>query len=785
MYGVTHLLEMKTNLRIRRALAAFAVFCFAFTASAQVYINEILADNKTAYNVDGEFPDYVELINTNETTAVNIANFRLSIDPTKPNDHNSSYIFPANSIVPAGGFLLVICDGNTNQRYHTKFSIGKKGENLWFLGAQQGRRDSVAFGFQVTDYSMGRTNPAPNTPYALCYPTPGAENIAVPASEMGVRNNIRFNEWMPSRDTQDDWFEIYNPEPFPVDIGRIVFSDRTNTLTQCTNRPIVTNSWMEAGGFLQFFADDHAEQGWDQVDFKMTSVGEPLIIFAPNKSTIIHQVTWTNAVLNVSYGWLPDGNTNDPIVTFPVNRDTPGDSNFLPIDNVLINEILAHTDPPLEDAIELYNPTATAVDISGWWLSDDKQTYDKFRIPNGTIIQPHGYVVFYEYLGEPGGFNPNGQGIFPSFSLSSSQGDDVYLYSTYPGQTKLNGFRRGVDFPASQNGLSYGRYITSTGESDFVPMSLTFGTTVRAGDATNRLDEFRSGTGATNGGPVFGPLVITEIMYHPPDFIIDTNIIQNELDEYVEIYNASTLTQYLWDRTVYTYPPFGYAYTNTYHLRGQIDFNFPTNVSLAPGESLLVVNFGLTNTIQLNTFRAKYRVPANVKIFGAYGGKLSDGGGTFQIERPDAPQLPGRPDAGFVPYLRVDKVRYDDDLPFPPEADGVRIDPFNPNSLGYCLVRTFPEQYGSDVINWEIAPPSPGYQIISNSVAVAGSTVTINFKGLAGSGYTAQFKNGLEEGTWQKLQDFAPQSSTGPRQVVATVTPGAKRFYRVVTPIQP
>jgi hypothetical protein len=421
-------------------------------------------------------------------------------------------------------------------------------------------------------------------------------------------------------------------------------------------------------------------------------------------------------------------------------------------------------------------------------LSDNKDEYNKFHIPPNTIIQPKGYVVFYEYLGEGCcGFNPNGLGIFPSFSFSSSQGDSCYLFATDPVTGKLNGYRRGVDFPAAANGVSFGRYITSTGESDFVPMEfLTFGTDVKAGDPTNRLDEFRTGTGAPNSAPMLGPLVINEIMYHPPDIISGTNIFDNDLDEYIEIYNVSLSTVKLFDTNVYPYSPFEYAYTNTWHVRGDIDFNFPTNVSLGAGQSLLLVNFGLTNTIQLNTFRAKYNVPANVQIFGAYGGHLSNGGGTVQIERPDAPQGPGHDDEGFVPYVRIDKVRYDDEPPWPIEADGVRINPTSPNSIGYALARVQPEFYGGEVTNWIAAVPSAGRQTISNYVSmVSSNTVAVNFYGLAGSGYTVQFKNGLEGAGWLKLQDMPPQSTSGPRQVLTTVAPGTKRFYRVVTPIQP
>ena len=51
----------------------------------------------------------------------------------------------------------------------------------------------------------------------------------------------------------------------------------------------------------------------------------------------------------VSQGRFPDGSAN--IVSFPTTV-SPGESNYLPLTNAVANEILTHTDPPLEDAIE-------------------------------------------------------------------------------------------------------------------------------------------------------------------------------------------------------------------------------------------------------------------------------------------------------------------------------------------------------------------------------------------------------------------------------------------------
>ena len=71
------------------------------------------------------------------------------------------------------------------------------------------------------------------------------------------------------------------------------------------------------------------------------------------------------------------------------------------------------------DAVELFNPNAAPVDISGWFLSDDLTAPTKFRIPPGTVIPASGYAVFDETQ-----FNTG-----PTAFALSSLGDQVYLFS--------------------------------------------------------------------------------------------------------------------------------------------------------------------------------------------------------------------------------------------------------------------------------------------------------------------------------------------------------------------
>ncbi|MEJ6729845.1 MAG: lamin tail domain-containing protein [Akkermansiaceae bacterium] len=56
---------------------------------------------------------------------------------------------------------------------------------------------------------------------------------------------------------------------------------------------------------------------------------------------------------------------------------------------------LADEDGDFEDWIEIYNPSATATDLSGWHLSDDSTDRLKWTFPAGASIPAGGYLVVF------------------------------------------------------------------------------------------------------------------------------------------------------------------------------------------------------------------------------------------------------------------------------------------------------------------------------------------------------------------------------------------------------
>ena len=127
--------------------------------------------------------------------------------------------------------------------------------------------------------------------------------------------------------------------------------------------------------------------------------------------------------------------------------------------------MLAHTDPPLTpaDSIELFNPSAEAVNIGGWYLSDSSADWLKFQIPVGTMLPPGGYLVFDE-----GDFNPTPLTPGPrDFALNGAHGDDAWLVIP-DGAGGVARFVDEVHFPATPNGESMGR--VPNGSGTFAPL---------------------------------------------------------------------------------------------------------------------------------------------------------------------------------------------------------------------------------------------------------------------------------------------------------------------------
>jgi hypothetical protein len=330
---------------------------------------------------------------------------------------------------------------------------------------------------------------------------------------------------------------------------------------------------------------------------------------------------------------------------------SPGadDSGIIPNPGaIVINELLAmlaNTPGNSPDWIELHNTTDTAIDISGWYLSDGGSNLTKYEIPAGTTIPANGYIVFYEdrHFGNPSLATP--------FALSAD-GEQVYLSSAENGV--LTGYRQVEDFGASATGVSFGRYYKpSTGNYNFVAMS------------ENTPD-------SANSYPKVGPIVITEIMYNPS--WPNGGSYTNDQYEYIELYNMGSEPVSLE----------GWQFTDG------IDFTFPMGGgidTIPAGGYLLVVRHP-------DAFMWRYpSVPADT-IYGPYEGNLSNAGERLELSTGSD--------------VRVDRVSYSDGSHPEDCPGGIDLWPIEADGAGQSLTRQVSSDYGNDPDNWTASAPSPG-----------------------------------------------------------------------------
>lgn len=712
--------------------------------SSDVIINEVMARNGTNapfLQIPDYTPDYVELYNTT-TNEIDLGLGQWALS-TKANpfvgDFKDFYKFPTGTIIPADSFLLVIFDNDTNMPgLHTTFTVG--GTNVTFTlnrSADQVKLyqlgllvDSVVWGPQIENLSIGRV-PDFTGAFTLTYATPAGGTVPyttnrpvafLPAPTATNEFTLKINEWMGtnSAGADKDWLELYNPDTNIVSLSGLVIVDKiANLAIPAESRPIPALSFIAPLGFVQLFAtkNESINPPANELPFSISSdTVEPLFLYANDKSTELDRVISDQPRRNKTQGRIPDGGD---VFRGNLPNTSPEESNFASIPEVVINEILTHTDPPLEDAIELMNTTSEDQNIGNWWLTNVRDNPKKYRIPAGTIIPANGYIVFYEFQ-----FNSSNTAAQP-FTLNSANGDECYLYKA-DANGRLTGFRRGVSFGPAANGIPFIRHVVTnlyeTNVDIVASATLSLGTSVKPTDPVGLQSFFRTGTGAANPDPLIGPVVINEIHYHPP--AIQPGDTDDTITEFIELYNTSSATVLLFDPSQYfasrNFRPapdgenldagerYADGRTNTWRIRGEVDFEFPENSRLEPGKFALIVNFDPTDNLFLNNFTNKFpalaeKIPSEVKLYGPYRGKLSNKGASLELRRPDAPQGPERPDFRLVPYINVDSVTYSDGVPWP--TNGVSA---GPDGMGFSVQKLSSQIYGNNGDVWTGAEPTPG-----------------------------------------------------------------------------
>ena len=155
-------------------------------AAPRLRVNEFMARNSsTIADETGAYEDWVEIHNSGGV-AVDLGGMFLTDDAAEP----TQWAFPAGTIIPAGGHLLVWCDSDPEDGpLHTTFKLSGDGETIALfdrLVSGNGLIDSRVFGAQESDVSEGRRRDGSPEWVFFTSPTPGATNDDLSGADLAV-----------------------------------------------------------------------------------------------------------------------------------------------------------------------------------------------------------------------------------------------------------------------------------------------------------------------------------------------------------------------------------------------------------------------------------------------------------------------------------------------------------------------------------------------------------------------------------------------------------------------
>lgn len=161
----------------KQGLILLALLCYSLTAFAQVNINEYSASNLNSFfDSFGKTEDWIELYNSSNTP-VDISGWHLSDKESKP----EKWEIPANTIIPANGYLTFWCSGRdafVNGEYHTGFKLTqtKAGEYVLLSNAAGLIIDVLPLELTLVEHSRCRVTDGGDTWKVCTFPSPGDSN---------------------------------------------------------------------------------------------------------------------------------------------------------------------------------------------------------------------------------------------------------------------------------------------------------------------------------------------------------------------------------------------------------------------------------------------------------------------------------------------------------------------------------------------------------------------------------------------------------------------------------
>ena len=422
-------------------LVCLILFLPGILGKPTVYINEIMAENRSYPNGDKQLCPWIELYNGGKKPA-DLSAWTLS-------DGSRTFVFPEGSTLDAGAFLVLSCGKDS-----LPLSLSDGG-TLELCDSQGKPADAFAFPALECDQSLARQT---DGSYELSFEaSPGYENSRAGheafLAGLGVTQApVQITELMPANKSSlldadgnfSDWIELCNVSGEACDLDGFYLSDDSDDLLKWRFPSV---SLAPGERMIVFCSDKDRTDGEFHTNFSISSAGETLYLTSP-AGLPLWSFTYQSAADDQSIV-IVDGLQSLSYTATPGYDNSPeGYEQFLSASDahgaLVINEAVLYNLDYYEqhheyyDWVELKNCSDEPVNLADYYLTDSLNDPCQFQLPELTLQPGELYIVFCSgdsslttrhCTHAPFAVSAEGEALY-LFSSDGSLSDRIFIHDT-------------------------------------------------------------------------------------------------------------------------------------------------------------------------------------------------------------------------------------------------------------------------------------------------------------------------------------------------------------------
>ncbi len=378
-------------------LVCLVLFLPGILGKPTVYINEIMAENRSYPNGDKQLCPWIELYNGGKKPA-DLSAWTLS-------DGSRTFVFPEGSTLDAGAFLVLSCGKDS-----LPLSLSDGG-TLELCDSQGKLADAFAFPALECDQSLARQT---DGSYELSFEaSPGYEN-SIAGHEaflagLGVTQApVQITELMPANKSSlldadgnfSDWIELCNVSGEACDLDGFYLSDDSDDLLKWRFPSV---SLAPGERMIVFCSDKDRTDGELHTNFSISSAGETLYLTSPaglplwsftyQSAADDQSIVIVDGLQSLSYTATP-GYDNSPEGYERLLTETDAHGALVINEAVLYNLDYYEQHHEYYDWVELKNCSDEPVNLADYYLTDSLNDPCQFPLPEKTLQPGEFYIVF-------------------------------------------------------------------------------------------------------------------------------------------------------------------------------------------------------------------------------------------------------------------------------------------------------------------------------------------------------------------------------------------------------